>query len=138
LIMTAIEYLSQARRLDDIINCRLRELEYWREMSCRISGGSLEQRCNPNRPAKAPFERCLYMIDEIERDIDKKVKALAELRSNINKAVDNMENQDERILLRCRYLENRSWTEISGLLNVSKRTVHRIHRSAVKNFSVPV
>ncbi len=78
------------------------------------------------------------MIDEIERDIDRKVKALAELRSNINKAVDNMDNQDERILLRCRYLENRSWTEISGLLNVSKRTVHRIHRSAVENFSVPV
>ena len=136
--MTAIEYLSQARRFDDIINCRLRELEYWREMSCRISGGSLEQRCNPNHPTEAPFVRCLDRIDEIERDIGRKVSVIAELRNNINKAIDSIENPNERILLRSRYLENRSWTEIGGLLNVSKRTVHRIHRAALENFSVPI
>ncbi len=136
--MTAIEYLSQAKRLDDVINCKLQELEYWRDMSCRISGGNLEQHCNPNHPTEAPFERCLERIDDIERDIDRKIKAIAELRNNINKAIDNIENQNERILLRSRYLENRSWIEIGGLLNVSKRTVHRIHRSALENFSVPI
>ena len=34
--MTAKEYLNQARHLDALINCRLREIDYWR--------GFIEQR----------------------------------------------------------------------------------------------
>ena len=29
--MTAKEYLNQARHLDALINCRLREIDYWRD-----------------------------------------------------------------------------------------------------------
>ena len=31
--MTAKEYLNQARHLDALINCRLREIDYWRDLS---------------------------------------------------------------------------------------------------------
>ena len=30
--MTAKEYLNQARHLDALINCRLREIDYWRAL----------------------------------------------------------------------------------------------------------
>ena len=36
------------------------------------------------------------------------------------------------------YLNNYSWDDIAQLLNVSGRTVHRIHSSALYNFLVPV
>ena len=31
--MTAKEYLNQARHLEALINCRLREIDYWRDLS---------------------------------------------------------------------------------------------------------
>ena len=136
--MTAIEYLSQARRLDDTINCKLKEIEYWRGLSRRISGGDFEQHNNPNHPTEAPFVKCLDKIDEIERDIDRKIDELADLRNDINKAIDGMKDQKERIVLRCRYFENCSWGEIGRRLDTSKRTVYRIHNAALENFSVPI
>lgn len=48
-----------------------------------------------------------------------------------------MENPEERLLLKYRYLKNESWEDISYELNVSYRTVHRIHASALNNFVVP-
>lgn len=62
---------------------------------------------------------------------------LADLRDTINRAIDILDNADERTLLWCRHLENSSWTEIGSRLHVSSRTVHRIHSSALANFSVP-
>lgn len=43
----------------------------------------------------------------------------------------------ERLLLKYRYLKNQSWEDIAIDLNVSYRTVHRIHASALRNFIVP-
>ena len=135
--MTAKEYLSQAKHLDDFINCRLRELEYWRDLSLRVSGGSFEERHNPNRLAEAPFVRCLDKIDEIGREINSRLDDLVNLRSKIGNTIDAMENRDERLLLRCRYLEGLSWEKIADILRVSPRTAHRIHKSALQHFSVP-
>jgi hypothetical protein len=37
--MTPKQYLSQAKHLDALINARLREIDYWKEMSTSISAG---------------------------------------------------------------------------------------------------
>lgn len=135
--MTAKEYLRQAYRLDAMIESRLRELEYWRTLSTGVGGCRFEPNYNPNYPDEAGFVRCLNKIDEIERDINAKISRLVDLKMEIGNAIDKMENPDEQLLLRYRYLEKRSWDEIAYLLHVSERTVHRIHGTALLNFKVP-
>ncbi|MGI5986232.1 MAG: sigma factor-like helix-turn-helix DNA-binding protein [Oscillospiraceae bacterium] len=135
--MTSKEYIAQAKHLDTLINCRLRELDYWRDMSRSICGSNFEVHYNPNRPTEAPFVKALGKIDEIQRDIDNKVSYLVEIREEINAAIDMLANREEQLLLRYRYLDGFSWEEISRMLCVSLRTVHRIHSSALQNFSVP-
>jgi RNA polymerase sigma factor (sigma-70 family) len=136
--MTAKEYLNQARHLDALINCRLREIDYWRDLSSSISGTRFDgMPHSPNRPTEAPFVRCLEKIDEIQRSVEEKVAYLVRLKEEINTAIDMLENRDEQLVLRYRYLDDCTWEEISRMLNVSLRTVHRIHGSALQNFSVP-
>lgn len=135
--MTAKEYLSQAKRMDGIINCRLRELDYWKDLSRRVSGGGFERSYCPNCPTEAPFARCLEKIDEIERDIDSRIDGLVDLRDKINRAIDALGNREEQAVLRCRYLDGFDWEEISRILSVSVRTVYRIHGTALQNFKVP-
>ena len=67
--MTAKEYLNQARHLDALINCRLREIDYWRDLSSSVSGSNFEPHYNPNKPTEAPFVRCLEKIDAIQKDV---------------------------------------------------------------------
>ena len=135
--MTAKEYLNQARHLDALINCRLREIDYWRDLSSSVSGSNFEPHYNPNKPTEAPFVRCLEKIDTIQRDVAEKIAYLVRLKGEINTAIDALEMRDEQLVLRYRYLDDCTWEEISRMLNVSLRTVHRIHGSALQNFSVP-
>lgn len=135
--MTAKEYLSQAKQLDDAINRLLNDRTYWRDLSKKVSGSNFEEHFNANRSAEAPFARCLERIDEIERDIDRKVDALADLRTKINKAIDALEDLEEQIVLRRRYLEGYSWEQTARSMAVSIRTAHRIHGRALKHFSIP-
>ena len=136
--MTAKEYLNQARHLDALINCRLREIDYWRDLSSSVSGTRFDgMPHSPNRPTEAPFVRCLEKIDEIQRSVEEKITYLVRLKEEINTAIDKLENRDEQLVLRYRYLDDCTWEEISRMLNVSLRTVHRIHGSALQNCSVP-
>ncbi|MBD5537798.1 MAG: sigma-70 family RNA polymerase sigma factor [Lachnospiraceae bacterium] len=135
--MTAKEYLNRARHLDALINCRLREIDYWRDLSSSVSGSNFETHYNPNRPTEASFVRCLEKIDEIQRSVEEKVAYLVRLKEEINAAIDMLENRDEQLVLRYRYLDDCTWEQISRMLNVSLRTVHRVHGSALQHFSVP-
>jgi RNA polymerase sigma factor (sigma-70 family) len=135
--MTAKEYLNQARHLDALINCRLREIDYWKDLSSGVSGSSFEPHYNPNRPTEAPFVRCLEKIDEIQRSVEEKVAYLIKLRDEINSRIDMLDNREEQLLLRYRYLDGCTWEEIGQMLNVSLRTVHRIHGTALQHFPVP-
>ncbi|MFQ7288328.1 MAG: sigma factor-like helix-turn-helix DNA-binding protein [Lacrimispora saccharolytica] len=135
--MTAKEYLNQARHLDALINCRLREIDYWRDLSSSVSGSNFEPHYNPNKPTEVPFVRCLEKIDTIQRDVAEKIAYLVRLKGEINTAIDALEMRDEQLVLRYRYLDDCTWEEISRMLNVSLRTVHRIHGSALQHFSAP-
>ena len=135
--MTPKEYLNQARHLDALINCHLREIDYWRDLSTSVAGSSFEEHHNPNRPADAPFVRCLEKIDAIQRDVEEKVTHLVSLREDINTRIDMLASHEEQMVLRYRYLDNCTWEEIAAMVNVSLRTVHRIHGSALQNFPLP-
>lgn len=136
--MTAKEYLNQARHLDALINCRLREIDYWRDLSSSVLGMKFDGMPHShNRPTEAPFVRCLEKIDEIQRDVEEKVAYLVRLKEEINAAIDMLASRDEQLLLRYRYLDDFTWEEIARMLNVSLRTVHRIHGSALQNLIVP-
>ena len=136
--MTAKEYLNQARHLDALINCRLREIDYWRDLSSSVACMKFDgMPLSPNHPTEAPFVRCLEKIDEIQKDVEDKVAYLVRLKEEINMAIDMLASRDEQLLLRYRYLDDFTWEEIARMLNVSLRTVHRIHGSALQNFIVP-
>ena len=137
--MTAKEYLKQAYLLDKQIQVEVKELEQLREMRGTIQGCSYGEKIgtNPNRNLEAPFIKTIEKIWEYEQKINQKIDRLVDLKAAIDEALEKMDSADERLLLKYRYLKNESWEDISYELNVSYRTVHRIHASALNNFSVP-
>ena len=138
-MVSAKEYLKRAYLLDKQINVEIQELEQLRNMRGTIQGCSYGEKVgsNPNRNTEAPFIKTIEKIWEYEQKIDAKIDKLVDLRSEINAAIEKMENPEERLLLKYRYLKNESWEDIAYELNVSYRTVHRIHASALNNFIVP-
>ena len=137
--MTAKEYLRQAYRLNELIDSRITELERLRDYSTRLTSCSFEgERVSKSRSTEAPFARIIEKIVDLEKVINRDIDRYVDLKTEMNAAIDRVSNVDERLLLRYRYLNNYNWDDIAHLLNVSGRTVHRIHSTALYNFSVPV
>lgn len=137
--MTAKDYLKRAYLLDKQINVEIHELEALKAMRGQVQGCCYGEHIgsNPNRNVEAPFVKTIEKIWEREQKINEKIDKLVDLKSEIDTAIDRIENVDERLLLKYRYLKNQSWEDIAIDLNVSYRTVHRIHASALRNFTVP-
>ena len=137
--MTAKEYLRQAYRLNELIDSRITELERLRDYSTRLTSCSFEgERVSKSRSTEAPFARIIEKIVDLEKVINRDIDRYVDLKTEMNAAIDRVSKVDERLLLRYRYLNNYNWDDIAQLLNVSGRTVHRIHSTALYNFSVPV
>ena len=105
--MTAKEYLKQAYLLDKQIQVEVKELEQLREMRGTIQGCSYGEKIgtNPNINLEAPFIKTIEKIWEYEKKIDGKINRLVDLRSEINTAIEMMENSEERLLLKYRILK---------------------------------
>ena len=135
--MTSKEYLRQAYRLNELIDSDAEELERLRDLSFKIAGGNYGERLISSGRKEPSFVRYIDEIDEMERKIHAELCELVLLKRNITQAINRMENREERLVLSYRYLSNKTWEQISSILSVSIRTVHRIHQSALNHFSVP-
>ena len=138
-MITAKDYLKRAYLLDKQINVEIQEMEMMKTMRGQVQGMFYGERIgtNPNRDIEAPFIKTIERIWEREQRINEKIDKLVDLKTEIDAAIDQMSSAEERLLLKYRYLKNESWEDIAMDLNVSYRTVHRIHASALRNFVVP-
>lgn len=135
--MTAKEYLSQAYRLDQRINSNIEEISRLREMATSISSPSWGEKVQSTRSTDAPFVRCLEKIMDLESVINEEINALVELKKEIRTVIEAVQNTDERLVLRYRYIHNCTWEQIGNELNADARTVRRWHGEALQNVKVP-
>ena len=135
--MTAKEFLMQAYRLNELIDSDAKELERLHELSGRISSPNFKERVQGTKDPEPPFVKYLGDIIDMEQKIHSELCELVTLKKRISESLEHVSDREERLLLTYRYLNNYTWEEIGRRLNVSNRTVHRIHASALKNFIVP-
>ena len=135
--MTAKEYLRQAYRLDQKINSDLEEVAALREMASSVSSPQLSERVQTSRKGNAPFVRCLEKIIELEDKINKEIDLLVELKKEIRMVITTVEDTDERMVLKYRYVHNYTWEQIGNELHADARTVRRWHGKALLHVVLP-
>ena len=135
--MTAKEYLRQAYRLDQKINSDLDEMAALREMAASVSSPQLTERVQTSRNTDAPFVRCIEKIMDLERRINQEVDLLVDLKDEIWAVITTVEDTDERMVLKYRYVHNYTWEQIGNELHADSRTVRRWHGKALTHVVMP-
>lgn len=135
--MTVKEYLHQAYRLDQKINSDLEEVSALREMASSVSSPQLTERVQTSRKGDAPFVRCLEKIMELEEKINREIDLLVELKKEIRSVISTVEDTDERLVLKYRYIHNYTWEQIGNELHADSRTVRRWHGKALLHVTLP-
>lgn len=136
--MTAKQYLRQAYRLNELINSHIREVEQLRLVSTslpgtdfsqeRVQGGNLPGDRIPNIIAK---------IVDLEAQINQEIDSFIDLKKEVHDAIESVKSPDQRLVLRCRYVEFLTWEKTAECLNYSIKQIHRIHSAALQNIVVP-
>ncbi|MCR5090598.1 MAG: RNA polymerase subunit sigma-70 [Oscillospiraceae bacterium] len=121
--MTAKDYLKQAYRLDHRINSDLAEINRLRKMACSITAVGLEEHFNPNHATEAPFVHCIEKIWALEKKIDAEVDLLVGLKEQMRNIIEMIPNADEQMVLRYRYIHNKTWEQIGDEMQVKSRFV---------------
>ena len=87
--------------------------------------------CNPSKN-KDSFENVMLSITEAEKELEEKVKHLAQMKINIIITISKLKDRDQQEVLRMLYIEELSWDVIS-LKEVTEQRVYQIHREALAN-----
>lgn len=136
--MQAKQYLKQAYRLNDLINSDLEELDELRNFSETISAPNYSgMPTSGTRSAEPTFAKAIDKIIDLEDHINDEIIRLVDLKKEIRSVISKVIDGDERLLLKYRYINFCTWDEICEKMNVSMRTAHRIHSSALASVKVP-
>lgn len=135
--MTNKEYLRQAYRLDQKINSDIEEVARLREMAGNISSPVLGDKVQTSRNRDGLFVRNMEKILLLEEKINREIDALVDLKSQMRDVIAAVQDTDERMVLRYRYIHNLTWEQIGNELNADKSTIRRWHGSALTHVVLP-
>ena len=135
--MTAEAFLSRAYRVDDSIEYLTRKMKQADEMAASLGSPDFEEHYNPNRPQEARFVTLLEEADECRAQIAEALHEKLRIKKEIQKAILEVEDPDERLVLSYKYLEGLSFTDIGIRMHADRKTVSRWHDSALSHVRVP-
>lgn len=136
--MQTKQYLKQAYRLNELIESNKQEIADLRTLSYSLPGTDYSQdRVQHSSSTDAGYTNIVAKIIELEKVINDDTARMLDLKLEIRTVINAVQDNDEKLLLKYRYLNFMSWDDICYKMNVSMRTAHRIHSEALSKVVVP-
>lgn len=129
-----IKYLNQYRYLNKEIDRKIESLEFWRNKILNITG-TLSDMPKSNKRSDTIADG-IATINDIEKTINQEIDELIELRKEIEDKINAVDNPKLREILKCRYLDCKSWEEIAYKNNITWRHVYRLHEKALDEIKI--
>lgn len=134
--MNAKQFLRQAYKLNELIESDKEELENLRSLSESISGDMTQERVQTSTSSDKIVNIIARIVD-LENEIHDEIEQLIALKKQIRDVINKLENVNEKLVLKYRYLMFCQWEEICDKMHYSPRQIHRFHDSALDNIEVP-
>ena len=134
--MTAKEYLSQAFHIDQRISSKLSQVMRLREAATSCTA-TLSDMPRPDSPSRQQMTDTICKIVDLEREINEDIDRLVDLKAEARRAINDVSDPDQQLILELRYLCYKPWNEIMTELGYSEPTIYRLHGEALKKIRVP-
>lgn len=133
-IMTAKEFLSRARHIDERIERRHEELVRLRQ---RLEAGRSAAISDMPRGGRADWTDSLARVIDIEARINGEILELCRVKEEIIDAINAVHDIRYRTLLEYRYRNYWSWQKIADVMGYDVRWIYRLHGQALRCVKVP-
>ncbi len=134
--MTAKEYLSQARRVDRMVEVKLEEAARLRALATKATATLSDMPSGATRNVHS-MEDIIIKLVELEYEVSEDIDKMLTMKKEIYTAIKSVANANHRMLLELRYLAFKPWTTIASILNYSKDYIFDLHQAALSAINVP-
>ena len=135
--MNAKQYLRQLRRLNDIVQSKLDQIEALRSLAQKITyvpkTVSVQESISEDKMTEL-ISKIVDLQKELKTDIDN----LLDLKLKITHQINSLNNDDYKLLLMLRYLNFETWEEIAVEMGYTYQWIHVLHGRALKYFQEKV
>lgn len=133
--VTAKEYLSQGRWLNQKILNRNDEIRQLRELAETIKATNYEQSIvQTSGKPDAVFATIVEKIADSESELSDEVERYLKFREKIGREIRQLPEDEEKILLEKRYISFKPWTVIADEMGYVRRHITRKHAEALQSF----
>lgn len=129
--MTAKEYLKQAFHIDRRINDKLEQISSMRDLATKATSVITDMPGSATHDPHSMQEVIAKIIDD-EEEVNATIEGLVDLKRDIRHTIEQVPDENEKMLLEQRYLSFKSWERLAEDMNFSLRWVHIMHGRALK------
>lgn len=129
--MTAREYLSRAYRLDQRINSKLQQIDSLRSLTQKVTQSFDNEAVSRTRNPSS-MEDAIIRLMEAESELNRQIDDLIETKLLIGKLIDEVHNENYKLILEKRYLCFLNWNQIAEEMQYSRRWVQQKHERALE------
>ena len=119
-----------ALRKQKVIEDEIRELRLKKMLP------SLTQDGMPHGSGGSDMSGYAAKLDELLRDLDEQAQRCIDIRKEIVKKIEAMQDETEKLVLRLRYMHGKKWEEIAVEMDYGYRNVLKLHGKALSHFEV--
>ena len=124
--MTAKEYLEQAQKIEKRINSLVEQVQGLRDFSLNCTS-QLTGLPNGTSKSTSHIADAVCRMTDSEREIAEEIQRLSEVRDDIRRLIDSVDDPDCHAVLTKRYLRYKQWNDIIREMGYCKSTVYNIH-----------
>lgn len=131
---TAVQYLKQIKRIDNMIIKKHEEVNSLRSLAGSTAMNT-DLTCIQSSGSKDKIGNTCAKIADLCTEINQDILSFVNKKTDVMHTIDRLENLEERRLLYCRYFQYMSFVEIAREMNLSERHVYRVHKTAVQGIA---
>ena len=133
--MTAKEYLKDLKRLDTMINQKIKELDDLKAVREGVRGLDYSKdRVQTSMLRDASFVNSTLLIIELEQEINKEIDKFVDKKHTIINQIHTLNDSKHIEILYKRYVEFKSFELIAVEMSYAYDYVRRLHGIALQNF----
>ena len=119
-------------RLEEIIKSDIAELERLRGLAESVSSAFPDGKKVQGGKKGGGLANIIAGIDEHQTILERRIKEYLELLVSVENRIGAIENADEQLVLRLRYVHRKKWEEIAEIMCCTVSNIYKIHRKAYK------
>jgi DNA-directed RNA polymerase specialized sigma subunit len=131
-------YLYQVKDADKMIDVKQKRLDELRLQATCIRSPDYSSERIQTSPTGDAIPRIIAKIIDLQEEINADIDRFVDLKAEIMHNIDKLPKADERVVLYAKYFEYKTIQQIADEIPCCRRTVQRVHKTALKKLSLIV